>query len=199
MSDYDEAKGEVEVRPFKGMGLDGKEKKCLYKMSELHPHDPSHSKDLNDIADIDNLHEAPLLDLLRRRYNSDRIYTNTGNILISVNPYKSIEGMYELPSDEVLKARATKATSDFDDYDRNKEKLPPHVFTLANETYLALMDTGLCQSVLLSGESGAGKTEACKKIIAYLSAISHVASGGGEGGGDHKVEDVVVQSSPVLK
>ena len=77
--DYDEEKGDIEVRPYKGMGLDGNDTKCMFKYADCHPHDPSHSKNLDDISEIDNLHVAPLLDLLRNwpAFPRDRLSSAT--------------------------------------------------------------------------------------------------------------------------
>lgn len=63
----------------------------------VHAVDMSHMEDLPDLATMNNLHQAPLLDLLRRRYMKDDIYTFTGDILISINPYRDVEGLYDLP------------------------------------------------------------------------------------------------------
>ena len=151
-------------------GLDGKDIVHEMKLSETFPVDPSHLENLDDIATMSNLHVAPLLDLLRRRYQNNQIYTTSADILISLNPYKQIPGMYDLPSHDVLAKRVTDAArlrdGEMSDYERvDKEVLPPHVYTLANQTYLMLLSSGLHQSVLLSGESGAGKTEASANKI----------------------------------
>ena len=67
-----------------------------------HPFDPSHMKDFEDASLINNLHEAPLLYLLLRRFSEQNIYTNCSDVLISVNPYRKIEGMY---TDDKIKVR----------------------------------------------------------------------------------------------
>jgi myosin-5 len=215
VKEYKEDTGMVVMWPLgsptdkkkKKVGLDGKDIVDEFKISDTHPFDPSHKLDLDDIANMSNLHVAPLLDLLRRRYQKDQIYTCTADILISLNPYKDIEGLYDLPSKEVLAKRVSDAlggdSGERSEYERvEQEELKPHVYTLANQTYLTLLESGYNQSVLLSGESGAGKTEACKKIIHYLSEISH-ASHQPENPGEvlegSKVEQVVVKSSPVME
>ena len=121
-----------------------------FTVEQVHPYDPSHSLDLTNVAEMDNLHEAPLLALLRRRYLDDKIYTYTGDILISINPYKNIPMLYHFPEVEA----------------REKRDNPvPHVYSTAHGAYYAMMKDGTCQSILVSGESGAGKTEASKYIM----------------------------------
>ena len=59
--------------------------------------DPSHLLDLDNLCTMNNLHEAPLLEMLGRRFLKDSIYTNTSDVLISCNPYKVIPGLYDSP------------------------------------------------------------------------------------------------------
>ncbi|GLD93132.1 hypothetical protein PINS_up001724 [Pythium insidiosum] len=166
-----------------------------FPIEQVHPYDPTHSLDLTNIAEMDNLHEAPLLDLLRRRYLEDKIYTYTGDILISINPYKNIPMLYNFPElDSIGKL----------------ENPVPHVYSVAHGAYHALCKDRKCQSILVSGESGAGKTEASKYIMRYLANISEIgkrapksqdksASGGATGSGGSSVEQCVLQSNPILE
>lgn len=97
--------------------------------AETHACDPSHLTDAEDIAGMNNMHEGPLLALLERRYHKDAIYTFTGDILISVNPYKGISGLYSIP------------TGDLVDY---REKKTPHVFAGECYTYSCSYSSLLC-------------------------------------------------------
>ncbi|RHZ24275.1 hypothetical protein DYB37_011070, partial [Aphanomyces astaci] len=124
-----------------------------FNVSQTHPFDPSHSMLLPNVSDMDNLHEAPLLDLLRRRYMEDLIYTFTGDILISINPYKNIPLLYNFPDIGSLS---------------KQENPTPHVYVTADGAYRALQSTGKCQSILVSGESGAGKTEAANRFGKFI-------------------------------
>ena len=63
-------------------------------MEDIHEFDPTHMLDYDDAARINNLHEAPLLFVLLRRYEAKQIYTACSEVLISVNPYRHIEGLY---------------------------------------------------------------------------------------------------------
>ncbi|KAF4324271.1 hypothetical protein BBO99_00000915 [Phytophthora kernoviae] len=159
-----------------------------FTFDQVHPYDPTHSVDLNNVAEMDNLHEAPLLDLLRRRYLEDKIYTYTGDILISINPYKNIPMLYNFPElDSIGKL----------------DNPVPHVYSTAHGAYHAMQKDGKCQSILVSGESGAGKTEASKYIMRYLANISEIGKKApktpkNENGGS-SVEQCVLQSNPLLE
>ena len=153
--------------------------------SKSHLLDPSHLLDLRDLCHMNSLHEAPLLDMLRRRLLDGTIYTNTGNVLISINPYKTIPGLYENP---VLYLDLPDDGDEEDDEQGVVESsptggntLPPHVFKIGNNALRALMreqrNVGTApanhhhrinQSVIISGESGAGKTEASKHVMSFL-------------------------------
>jgi myosin heavy subunit len=131
-------------------------------LSETHPCDASHMHDADDLAHMNNMHEAPLLSLLERRYMADKIYTLTGDILISINPYRSIEGLYDIPQGG--------------DLPNLKELRVPHVFMVADKAYKNMLETAdpsrKNQSIIVSGESGAGKTEAAKHTLTYLATLS---------------------------
>ncbi|GMH55700.1 hypothetical protein TL16_g01972 [Triparma laevis f. inornata] len=156
--------------------LDKGGKAVTLDLQEFHPHDPTHSLDLDDISRLNNLHEAPLLHVLKRRFNDDKIYTWVGHVLLSVNPYRVFPGMYNL-EEAVAEANSSakelkELTSDFD---------YPHVYSIARVAHnhmasekkhaLGAPETQN-QSIVVSGESGAGKTEASKHVMRYLLASS---------------------------
>ena len=127
---------------------------------DTHTCDPTHLTNQEDIARMNNMHEGPLLHLLKMRYLKDEIYTFTGDILISMNPYMMIEGLYDIP--DVLH-----------DYENDRH---PHVYAVADKAYRCMMGaldpSKRNQSLIVSGESGAGKTEGCKCVMRYLASIS---------------------------
>eukprot|EP01127_Copromyxa_protea_P011419 TRINITY_DN2869_c1_g2_i2.p1 TRINITY_DN2869_c1_g2~~TRINITY_DN2869_c1_g2_i2.p1 ORF type:complete len:1920 (-),score=496.80 TRINITY_DN2869_c1_g2_i2:51-5636(-) len=104
------------------------------------------------------LHEATLLWTLKERYMNNDIYTYIGPMIISVNPFQGLP----LYTKEKLIEYQTKPL----------ESLPPHPFVIAQKAFKALTSGGNSQSVIISGESGAGKTEATKVVLRYLTDIS---------------------------
>ncbi|CAM9491690.1 unnamed protein product [Scytosiphon promiscuus] len=171
-----------------------------------HAYDPSHALDLDDASKMNQMHEAPLLDLLLRRFRKDAIYTNVADVLVSVNPYKSIPLLYEVP----LQQMQNEPNDDFEESDGEQEEpgeagrrdnggkdarpealrnklAKPHVFSVADrafrymkcpdEEYAHGKKRGMNQSIIISGESGAGKTEASKHVMQYLIAASELGGG----------------------
>eukprot|EP00002_Diphylleia_rotans_P032209 TRINITY_DN6746_c0_g1_i1.p1 TRINITY_DN6746_c0_g1~~TRINITY_DN6746_c0_g1_i1.p1 ORF type:complete len:1802 (-),score=377.38 TRINITY_DN6746_c0_g1_i1:222-5627(-) len=146
------------------------------KLATLQTVHPTCMKGLDDMVHLGDLHEAGLLNTLRTRFENDKIYTYTGAILVSINPYQTLP----IYTNEIMHSyRGQRVGS-----------LPPHIFAIADNAYRNMCDKNLDQSIIISGESGAGKTEATKLILQYLAAVS----------GHHSwVEQQILDSSPVLE
>ncbi|XP_073106123.1 myosin-8 isoform X2 [Elaeis guineensis] len=127
------------------------------------------------------LHEPGVLQNLRSRYDINEIYTYTGSILIAVNPFRKLPHLYESYMMEQYKGAAF-------------GELAPHPFAVADAAYRLMRNEGLSQSILVSGESGAGKTESTKMLMRYLAYIGGRAAAEGR-----TVEKQVLQSNPVLE
>uniref|UniRef100_A0A8K9VCN5 Myosin X, like 1 n=1 Tax=Oncorhynchus mykiss TaxID=8022 RepID=A0A8K9VCN5_ONCMY len=141
---------------------------------------------VEDMSTLAELHEAAIMHNLYQRYQKDSIYTNIGSILAAVNPYKQIPGMYDLDRVEL--------------YSRHHiGQLPPHIFAVANECYRCIWKRHDSQCVLISGESGAGKTESTKLLLQFLSVMSQNSAGMPPSEKTTPVEQSIVQSSPIME
>ena len=156
--------------------------------SALLPRNTADSSTAPDLASLVHLNEPCIVEALRLRHASEQIYTRCGTILVAVNPWKPLP---HLRSAEVLKKHLhAGAGSDGD--------LEPHPYGIARAAYAGVL-RGERQSVLVSGESGAGKTETTKVLLHYLAASAGTrASGtsGGSGGSGGSDDDEMPLSSP---
>ena len=127
---------------------------------------------------LTNLNEANLLENLRLRFGADRIYTYTGSILMAMNPYKQLP----LYGDAMIQQYRGKP----------RGSNPPHVYAMADRVHRALTAERLNQSIIVSGESGAGKTETCKAVMKFLLTVR------GEGA-DSCLDRQILESNPILE
>ncbi|GBG34585.1 Myosin-IB [Hondaea fermentalgiana] len=140
----------------------------------------------DDLVLLKNISEKDVVNTLEARYAKDAIYTRIGPVLVSVNPFKDIRGLYSV--DMMRKY-----------YGRYLFEMAPHVFGTAEEAYRALLSTGKNQAILISGESGAGKTEAAKKIMEYIAAVSKDRAEVAQDISVGEIKDALLKSNPVLE
>lgn len=153
------------------------------KVTAMHP---MNENGVDDMASLTELHGGSIMYNLFQRYKRNQIYTYIGSIIASVNPYQPIAGLYE---------RAT-----MEQYSRcHLGELPPHIFAIANECYRCLWKRHDNQCVLISGESGAGKTESTKLILKFLSVISQHSLELSLQEKTSCVEQAILQSSPIME
>jgi len=119
------------------------------------PMNPPKFDGVEDCAELSHLNEASVLHNLRKRYDNDLIYTNSGLFLVAVNPYKRIPIYSEDLIHTVYRGR-------------RRNEVAPHIFAISEESYRAMVNDRQDQSMLITGESGAGKTENTKKVISTL-------------------------------
>ncbi|KAM8960363.1 unconventional myosin-XV [Pelodytes ibericus] len=113
---------------------------------------------VQDMTQLEDLQDSSVLKNLWKRFERELIYTYIGSILLSVNPYKMLN---TYGTDHVLMYEG-----------RALGENPPHLFAIANVAYTKLMDAKHNQCIIISGESGSGKTEATKLVLRYLVAIN---------------------------
>ncbi|KAL2587110.1 hypothetical protein AAZV13_13G093000 [Glycine max] len=158
------------------------EKKVVSRLSKLYPKDMDAPTDgVDDMTKLAYLHEPGVLHNLETRYMMNEIYTYTGNILIAINPFQSLSHLYDT---NVMQRYKGATIGDLD----------PHVFAIAESAYRAMINEEKSNSILVSGESGAGKTETTKMLMQYLAYL-----GGNTASEGRTVEKQVLESNPVLE
>ncbi|KAH9320576.1 hypothetical protein KI387_015215, partial [Taxus chinensis] len=172
----------IEVVNGQAKVIQAKGKMLLIPILKVHPRDPDmQAGGVDDMTKLSYLNEPGVLFNLASRYELNDIYTYTGNILIAVNPFTKLPHLYDVHMMEQYREAPF-------------GELNPHVFAIADASYRAMINEQRSQSVLVSGESGAGKTETTKLIMQYLAYI------GGRSVTDHKtVEQQVLESNPLLE
>ncbi|XP_008201419.1 myosin heavy chain 95F isoform X1 [Tribolium castaneum] len=136
------------------------------------------NKDYDDNCEMVFLNEGSLLNNIRIRYYQNKIYTYVANILIAVNPYKDIPQLY---SPQTIKNYQGKSLG----------QMPPHVFAIADKAFRDMKTLKQSQSIIVSGESGAGKTESTKHLLKYL-CVNWGAQAG-------PIEQKILDANPVLE
>lgn len=134
---------------------------------------------VSDLTLLDEMSVPLIVHCLRKRFESGKIYSAVGSILISINPYTQLD----LYTPKMIR----KYRNSLEEH----REVPPHVFVIADQAYKGLtFEHGINQSIVISGESGAGKTEAAKQCLSYLGAVAGSVAG---------VEKKVFDANPILE
>ncbi|CAL9755177.1 unnamed protein product [Musa acuminata subsp. burmannicoides] len=157
-------------------------KTVVTSLSKIYPKDmEAPPGGVDDMTKLSYLHEPGLLQNLSTRYQLNEIYTYTGNILIAINPFQRLPHLYD--SHMMIQYKGARLG-----------ELSPHVFAVADVAYRAMINEEKSNSILVSGESGAGKTETTKMLMRYLAYLGGRAATEGR-----TVEQQVLESNPVLE
>lgn len=154
----------------------GKIKKATFKGSD------TKEAGVSDLTLLSKISDAAINENLKKRFFSGLIYTYIGHVLISVNPFKDL-GIYTQAVMDSYKGK-------------NRLERPPHVFAIAESMFYNMKFYGENQCVIISGESGAGKTEAAKQIMQYIAAVSSSTSDSQSIG---RIKDMVLATNPLLE
>ena len=127
-------------------------------IDEVDKVNPAKFDKADDMAELTHLNEASVIHNLHTRYQSDLIYTYSGLFLVTINPYCPLP-IYGNDYIRMYKGQA-------------REDTRPHIFAVSDAAFRRLVEEGENQSILVTGESGAGKTENTKKVIQYLAAVA---------------------------
>lgn len=145
-------------------------------------------REVEDMVDLPFLHEAAILYNLKARHLRGIPYTRTGDIVIAVNPYQWITGLYSQQKREFY---AEKLVWNVSNHEGDaKSTVLPHVYETSSLAYRGMAIGGTNQSILVSGESGAGKTETVKILMSHLASI--------QGTNLHSPEDTDFRTSPIV-
>ena len=154
----------------------------VFKEDQICQVNPGNYDCAEDMANLTYLGDACVLWNSVIRYKNELIYTYSGLFCIAINPYKRYP-IYTLRTMELYVGK-------------RRNECWPHIFAIAEGAYQGMCGSGMNQSILITGESGAGKTENTKKVISYFATI---CSSGKRKEGEASLEDKIVQTNPVLE
>lgn len=135
---------------------------------------------MSDLTLLSKVSNDAINENLKKRFEGAEIYTYIGHVLVSVNPFRDL-GIY---TDTVLDSYRGK----------NRLEMPPHVFAISESAYYNMKAYNENQCVIISGESGAGKTEAAKRIMQYIANVSS-----SESGDIQQIKEMVLATNPLLE
>lgn len=173
----------------------------VFKVDEITTLSANEKDGVPDILKLHCFSEKSLIHTLRIRYARNQIYTFAGPILVSINPYQSIPRLYD---EEVIQQFHHSPL----DETSTSEEVAPHLYAITERSYHSLLTPGegrkrSDQVIIISGESGAGKTEATKLIMTYLASITtsedqHDRTSRSSSSSD-SLEQRVLNSNPILE
>ena len=164
-------------------------KSVTVKEDDIHPMNPPTYDKIEDMAMMTHLHEPGVLYNLKERYAAWMIYTYSGLFCVTVNPYKWLP-VYNA---EVVAAYRGK----------KRQEAPPHIFSISDNAYQFMLTDRENQSILITGESGAGKTVNTKRVIQYFATIAVTGEKKKEeptsGKMQGTLEDQIISANPLLE
>ncbi|XP_006898625.1 PREDICTED: myosin-1 [Elephantulus edwardii] len=159
------------------------------KDDQVYPMNPPKYDKIEDMAMMTHLHEPAVLYNLKERYAAWMIYTYSGLFCVTVNPYKWLP-VYNA---EVVTAYRGK----------KRQEAPPHIFSISDNAYQFMLTDRENQSILITGESGAGKTVNTKRVIQYFATIAVTGEKKKEEAPSGKMqgtlEDQIISANPLLE
>ncbi|KAJ8016562.1 hypothetical protein DPEC_G00008530 [Dallia pectoralis] len=183
--DETEAYVEAEIKELDGdkTTLETKDGTVLVvKQDDIQQMNPPKFDMIEDMAMLTHLNEASVLFNLTRRYNMWMIYTYSGLFCVTVNPYKYLP----VYSSKVIAAYKGKRRSE----------TPPHIYAIADNAYNDMLRDRENQSILITGESGAGKTVNTKRVIQYFAIVAAMGDTAKKGG---TLEDQIIAANPAME
>uniref|UniRef100_A0A8C5FBG5 Myosin, heavy chain 10, non-muscle n=1 Tax=Gadus morhua TaxID=8049 RepID=A0A8C5FBG5_GADMO len=158
-------------------------KKAVVNKDDIQKMNPPKFSKVEDMAELTCLNEASVLHNLKDRYYSGLIYTYSGLFCVVINPYKNLP----IYSENIIEMYRGK----------KRHEMPPHIYAISESAYRCMLQDREDQSILCTGESGAGKTENTKKVIQYLAHVASSHKGRKEHNGE--LERQLLQANPILE
>nr|ALX00019.1 non-muscle myosin heavy chain 9 [Homo sapiens] len=160
-------------------------KKVKVNKDDIQKMNPPKFSKVEDMAELTCLNEASVLHNLKERYYSGLIYTYSGLFCVVINPYKNLP----IYSEEIVEMYKGK----------KRHEMPPHIYAIADTAYRSMLQDREDQSILCTGESGAGKTENTKKVIQYLAVVASSHKGKKDTSITGELEKQLLQANPILE
>ncbi|XP_061702261.1 myosin-8-like isoform X4 [Syngnathoides biaculeatus] len=162
-------------------------KVVMVDQDDLQPMNPPKFDKIEDMARLTHLHEPAVLFNLKERYAAWMIYTYSGLFCVTINPYKWLP----VYNPEVVAAYRG----------RKRQEAPPHIFSISDNAYQYMLTDRENQSILITGESGAGKTVNTKRVIQYFATIGSVGDSNKKDQLHDRgtLEDQIIQANPLLE
>uniref|UniRef100_A0A668A673 Myosin-9 n=1 Tax=Myripristis murdjan TaxID=586833 RepID=A0A668A673_9TELE len=160
-------------------------KKVKVNKDDIQKMNPPKFNKVEDMAELTCLNEASVLHNLKDRYYSGLIYTYSGLFCVVINPYKYLP-IYTEDIVEMYKGK-------------KRHEMPPHIYAITDTSYRSMMQDREDQSILCTGESGAGKTENTKKVIQYLAHVASSYKSKKDQVSKGELEKQLLQANPILE
>uniref|UniRef100_A0A803VSK0 Myosin motor domain-containing protein n=1 Tax=Ficedula albicollis TaxID=59894 RepID=A0A803VSK0_FICAL len=160
----------------------------VVKEDEVQPMNPPKFDMIEDMAMLTHLNEASVLHNLKRRYSHWMIYTYSGLFCVTINPYKWLP-VYTAPVVAAYKGK-------------RRSEAPPHIYSIADNAYNDMLRNRENQSMLITGESGAGKTVNTKRVIQYFAIVAALGDTPGKKLGLNPwgtLEDQIIEANPAME
>ncbi|XP_003220529.1 myosin-7B isoform X1 [Anolis carolinensis] len=192
--DEKEAYIEIEIKESSGgkVTVETKDRKSLVvKEDDIQQMNPPKFDMIEDMAMLTHLNEASVLHNLKRRYGKWMIYTYSGLFCVTINPYKWLP-VYTPPVVAAYKGK-------------RRSEVPPHIYSIADNAYNDMLRNRENQSMLITGESGAGKTVNTKRVIQYFAIVAALGDSPGKKGQapatktGGTLEDQIIEANPAME
>ncbi|XP_073512670.1 myosin-10-like isoform X10 [Phyllobates terribilis] len=160
-------------------------KKVVINKDDIQKMNPPKFTKVEDMAELTCLNEASVLHNLKDRYYSGLIYTYSGLFCVVINPYKNLP----IYTEQIVEMYRGK----------KRHEMPPHIYAISEAAYRSMLQDREDQSILCTGESGAGKTENTKKVIQYLAHVASSHKGRKDHAAPGELEHQLLQANPILE